>query len=249
MRTVIRAACLALAAALVIAYLARHAPAQEIHFPSNLSIEGQVVCAGPPVTGDALIFRNGQWCNGIANGVPFNAFLANGNRTQVLFIGTDNRLLLGDGTNDVGLNPFSALDLSTTGGIKWQDNSGGAGFDTQETFQQRSTVTWYRSSALTTGGWGQYTPTKAMHVRSIDVDIAAGPAGCTTNAVLKLSVGGVQDATSTITLANGTTDYHVGGLNIAVGAGVIIGAANPTAAAGCTTAPSQVNYLAEFTTD
>lgn len=247
MRPVVRAAFLALASALVIAYLARHAPAQEIHFPSNLSIEGQVVCAGPPQNGDPLMFNNGQWCNAIPNTVCLNMLDNTGVRTCAMQVGGNNQLFLFSKSNQVVIDNPGVLETST-GGVGWQGFGGAP--DTTETLQQRATTTFYFSGALSGSPfWGTYETSKPLHVRSISLGIQTAGAGCTTAPIVTLQKSAVSVPGSNITLTNGVPFFVLGALNLAFAAGDDMRAAVTTAGVGCTTFPTNLNYIVEWTTD
>lgn len=224
--------------------------AVEIRSNNAATVEGKNICAGPPQSGDALIFEGGQWCNGISNNVPLNGFLSNGTRTPELFVGTDNRFLIGDGTNDVGLEPFSALDVTSTGGIKWHDDSGGGGFDTQETFQQRSTLTMFLPGTMAgLVQWGDYEPQKPMHIRGFTIALTTLAAGCTTQGQFEVSLNNTPQAASLCTLSNGLTGCIVAGFSIAAAAGTDVACKLVTNPAGCTTTPANANCIIEYTTD
>lgn len=113
-----------------------------------------------------------------------------------------------------------------------------------------STACWFSPFAVNAGAfWGNYTPSKNLHIKSVSIDSSANATGCTTAAVLEVTVNGVAQAASAVTLVNGTSDWHLAGLNIAAPSGQQIGAGTTTNAAGCSSTPTNINYCVEYSAD
>lgn len=244
MRYALRSALIAITIALGLAWLAHRAPAQEIKFPSNLSIEGRPVCAGPPNAGDPLIYGGAQWCNFVPNDTC-ETFRDNaGNPECAIRVDNLNQISLGDGVNHIVMRGASQFIVGT-GALFW-----GNGGDVLEEFAPRSTTTLIWFGALTSvSGFGGYTNTKALHVQSVSVAVQTAGATCTTTPHVQLASGATTFAASDINLANGSGGGTVGGLNIAIAGSAGFFGKITTAAAGCGTSPQNMNYVVEFTTD
>jgi len=94
------------------------------------------------------------------------------------------------------------------------------------------TSTWTASS---------WTPDKAVTVTRIQVQAKTAPAGCTTNAVVRLT-----DGTTPVNLTIAAAGNDTGGITQNYAAGATITVSVQTAAAGCTTAPADANVTVQY---
>jgi len=96
--------------------------------------------------------------------------------------------------------------------------------------------------ALTTTWTGAtWTLDKAVTVTRVQAQAKTAPAGCTTNAVVRVTDGSTP---VNLTLTAAANDSGAIAQNYAAGAAITIGV--QTAAAGCTTSPADVNIIVQY---
>jgi hypothetical protein len=86
-----------------------------------------------------------------------------------------------------------------------------------------------------------WTPDKAVTVTRVQVQAKAGPAGCSTNAVVRLTDG---SSPINVTIAAAASDSGAVTQNFAAGTSLTLSV--QTAAAGCTTTPADVNVTIQY---
>lgn len=242
---------LSLVAALVLSVIAqlvlapRAAHAVDIRNYNAATIEGANICAqgGSLANGDPLVFDGTQWCNSI----PFSSCLnfrdSGGNPVCEIVVENANDFDIGAGNNPVRIHNTSPFQVGTAGEV-WN-----AGTDLTEVNAPRSTVNWFLPGNLATQGFGDYINTVPITVRSITASLLTAAVGCTTSAVVQLQIGGVNQATTAITFANGSFIGSKPGLALTVTAAQSISVQETTAPSGCTTIPANENYTVEYTTN
>jgi hypothetical protein len=94
------------------------------------------------------------------------------------------------------------------------------------------TSTWTASS---------WTPDKAVTVTRMQVQAKTAPAGCSTNAVVRLT-----DGTTPVNLTIAAAGNDSGAISQNYGAGSTITVSVQTAAAGCTTSPADANVTVQY---
>jgi hypothetical protein len=116
------------------------------------------------------------------------------------------------------------------------------GGDTRFSASPRPPLNAFFPGALTSTWTGlTYTLDKAITVTRFQAQLKTAPAGCTTNAVLRLT-----DGTTPITLtANGAT-LDSGAITQNYAAGATLTLSISTAAAGCTTSPADGNVAVQY---
>jgi hypothetical protein len=106
----------------------------------------------------------------------------------------------------------------------------------------RAFLSAFLPGALTATWTGStITLDKAITVTRVQVQAKTAPAGCTTNAVVRLTDGTTP---VNVTLSAGANDSGAISQNYAAGAALTIGV--QTAAAGCTTAPADANVAVQY---
>jgi len=100
----------------------------------------------------------------------------------------------------------------------------------------------FLSGALTSTWTGEsFTLDKAITVTRVQAQAKTAPAGCTTNAVVR-----VTDGTSPVNLTIAAAANDSGTLTQNFAAGAVITISVNTAAAGCTTSPADVNVVVQY---
>jgi hypothetical protein len=96
--------------------------------------------------------------------------------------------------------------------------------------------------ALTSTWTGStWTPDRAVTVTRLQVQAKTAPAGCTTNAVVRLS-----DGTTPVNLTISAAANDSGAISQNYAAGAALTIAVQTAAAGCTTSPADANAVVQY---
>jgi hypothetical protein len=140
------------------------------------------------------------------------------------------------------LHPLSQLD-SEADYTKVQHLNAGVGLGTETfTASPRAEQNVFLPGALTSTWTGAtWTTDKAVSVTRVQVQAKTAPAGCTTNAIVRLS-----DGTSpvNVTIAASANDSGAIIQNYAAGASITVGV--QTAAAGCATSPADANVVVQY---
>jgi hypothetical protein len=106
----------------------------------------------------------------------------------------------------------------------------------------RSEQNIFLPGALTTTWTGStWVPDKAVTVTRLQVQAKTAPAGCSTNAVVRLTDGTTP---VNVTIAAAANDSGSIGQNYATGASITVSV--QTAAAGCSTAPADANVTVQY---
>ena len=110
------------------------------------------------------------------------------------------------------------------------------------TASPRGPFTAFLPGALTSTWTGQtWTLDKAITVTRVQVQVKTAPAGCTTNAVVRLSNG---STTQDMTISSAGNDS--GAISKSYSAGAVLTLSVQTAASGCTTAPADANAVVQY---
>jgi hypothetical protein len=144
--------------------------------------------------------------------------------------------------NGGNLHPLNQLDIEADYTKVQHLNAGvGIGLETF-TASPRAEQNVFLPSALTSTWTGAtWTTDKALTVTRVQVQAKTAPAGCSTNAVVRLT-----DGTSpvNVTIAAAANDSGPITQNYAAGAALTV--AVQTAAAGCTTSPADANVVVQY---
>jgi hypothetical protein len=140
------------------------------------------------------------------------------------------------------LHPLSQLDVEADY-TKVQHLNAGVGIGTETfTASPRGEQNVFLPSALTSTWTGAtWTTDKAVTVTRVQVQAKTAPAGCTTNAIVRLTDG---SSPVNVTIAAAASDSGPIAQNYAAGAALTIGV--QTAAAGCTTSPADANVVVQY---
>jgi hypothetical protein len=140
------------------------------------------------------------------------------------------------------LHPLSQLDIEADY-TKVQHLNAGVGIGAETfTASPRGEQDVFLPGALTSTWTGStWTTDKAVTVTRVQVQAKTAPAGCTTNAIVRLT-----DGTSpvNVTIAAAANDSGSITQNYAAGASLTIGV--QTASAGCTTSPADANVVVQY---
>jgi hypothetical protein len=140
------------------------------------------------------------------------------------------------------LHPLGHLDTEQDW-TKTQHFTQGAAFGTETfTASPRGEQNVFLPGALTSTWTGStWTTDKAVTITRVQVQAKTAPAGCTTNAVVRLTDGTTP---VNVTISAAANDSGTISQNYAAGASLIISV--QTAAAGCTTNPADANVTVQY---
>ena len=140
------------------------------------------------------------------------------------------------------LHPLGHLDVEQDW-TKTQHYTQGVAFGTESfTASPRGEQNVFLPGALTSTWTGStWTLDKAVTVTRLQVQAKTAPAGCTTNAVVRLSDGA---SPVNLTISAASNDSGPITQNYAAAASLTIGV--QTAAAGCTTSPADANVIVQY---
>jgi len=151
----------------------------------------------------------------------------------------------------------TALVLPTTNATAGQylKNDGSANLS-WATPASNSTTTFFFVLSPTTGATpttNLYKTTVNKHIVKVWITLGVAASGCSTLPAYELTVNGVAEASTIITLTNGGSYYEINSLNIPFATGSTgLQLSQSTAGVGCATGPDQpddMNYGLEMTTD
>jgi hypothetical protein len=146
--------------------------------------------------------------------------------------------------------------------ITWPDNSGtvaelnvaqtwtqtqtfsgvGLSGDTSFSASPRPPLNAFFPGALTSTWTGlTFTPDKAITVTRFQAQAKTAPAGCTTNAVIRLT-----DGTTPVNLTVSSASPDSGAISQNYAAGAVLTVSISTAASGCTTSPADINVTVQY---
>ncbi len=140
------------------------------------------------------------------------------------------------------LHPISQLDIEQDWG-KTQHFAQGVTFGAEAvTASPRAEQNVFLPGALTATWTGStWTTDKAVTVTRVQVQAKTAPAGCTTNAVVRLTDGNTP---VNVTISSAANDSGVISQNYAAGA--VLQVLVQTAAAGCATNPADANVVVQY---
>jgi hypothetical protein len=140
------------------------------------------------------------------------------------------------------LHPLNQLDIEADY-TKVQHLNAGVGIGTETfTASPRAEQNVFLPGALTSTWTGAtWTTDKAVTITRVQVQAKTAPAGCSTNAVVRLT-----DGTSPVNVTVAAAANDSGPITQAYAAGASLTVAVQTAAAGCTTSPADANVVVQY---
>jgi hypothetical protein len=144
--------------------------------------------------------------------------------------------------NGGNLHPLSQLDIEADYS-KVQHLNAGVGIGTETfTASPRGEQNVFLPGALTSTWTGStWTADKAVTVTRVQVQAKTAPAGCSTNAVVRLT-----DGTSPVNVTVAAAANDSGSITQNYAAGAALTVSVQTAAAGCTTSPADANVVVQY---
>jgi hypothetical protein len=141
-----------------------------------------------------------------------------------------------------GTNTGASTSLSSAGLATPQITLANSGFSEAFTASPRSEQNLFLPGALTSTWTGAtWTADRAVTVTRIQVQAKTAPAGCTTNAIVRLTDGTTP---VNVTISAAANDSGVISQNYATGSSLQV--LVQTAAAGCTTSPADANVTIQY---
>ena len=140
------------------------------------------------------------------------------------------------------LHPLGQLDVEQDW-TKTQHFTQGVAFGTESfTASPRAEQNVFLPGALTTAWTGAtWTADKAVTITRVQVQAKTAPAGCTTNAVVRLT-----DGTTPVNVTVSAAANDSGAISQNYAAGSSLQILVQTAAAGCTTSPADANVTVQY---
>ncbi len=140
------------------------------------------------------------------------------------------------------LHPLGQLDIEADY-TKVQHLNGGVGIGTETfTASPRAEQNVFLPGALTSTWTGAtWTTDKAVSVTRVQVQAKTAPAGCSTNAIVRLS-----DGTSPVNVTIAAAANDSGAITQNYASGSTLTVSVQTAAAGCTTSPADANVVVQY---
>lgn len=140
------------------------------------------------------------------------------------------------------LRPLSQLDIEADY-TKVQHLNAGVGLGTEIfTASPRGGQNVFLPGALTSTWTGAtWTTDKAVSVTRVQVQAKTAPAGCTTNAIVRLT-----DGTSPVNVTIAAAANDSGSITQNYAAGATLTISVQTAAGGCTTSPADANVVVQY---
>jgi hypothetical protein len=144
--------------------------------------------------------------------------------------------------NGGNLHPLGQLDLEADY-TKVQHLNAGVGMGTETfTASPRGEQDVFLPSALTSTWTGAtWTTDKAVTVTRVQVQAKTAPAGCSTNAIVRLT-----DGTSPVNVTIAAAANDSGPITQNFAAGAVLTVSVQTAAAGCSTSPADANAIVQY---